>query len=185
VRSYWISDVLVRHRALPRGRYELPHEVPGVMGEEMNEVAATRGRILILTARVNRRSRGSLPALLPWRYFGDYPPLRGPELSFYPRSFRNGWSFQFLGAQWADWFDKPPRASPVSITTTFQTGVIPLVWPFLLFAAVSLLCGRTAMRASRRVRAGRCVRCSYNLTGNTSGVCPECGTVIKSTTLRA
>ncbi len=28
----------------------------------------------------------------------------------------------------------------------------------------------------RRVPAGHCGRCGYNLTGNVSGVCPECGT---------
>ena len=28
----------------------------------------------------------------------------------------------------------------------------------------------------RRRRLGQCVRCGYNLTGNRSGVCPECGT---------
>jgi len=27
---------------------------------------------------------------------------------------------------------------------------------------------------------GRCRRCGYNLTGNTSGMCPECGSAIKS-----
>lgn len=27
----------------------------------------------------------------------------------------------------------------------------------------------------RRVPPGHCARCGYNLTGNTSGVCPECG----------
>lgn len=30
-------------------------------------------------------------------------------------------------------------------------------------------------RVSRRRRSGRCVRCGYNLTGNTDGLCPECG----------
>jgi len=30
----------------------------------------------------------------------------------------------------------------------------------------------------RRIPPGHCQRCSYNLTGNTSGVCPECGTPI-------
>jgi uncharacterized paraquat-inducible protein A len=27
-----------------------------------------------------------------------------------------------------------------------------------------------------RRRRGLCVKCGYDLTGNTSGVCPECGT---------
>jgi predicted RNA-binding Zn-ribbon protein involved in translation (DUF1610 family) len=35
-------------------------------------------------------------------------------------------------------------------------------------------------RRSRRIRRGppRCAKCGYNLTGNVSGVCPECGTPI-------
>jgi hypothetical protein len=34
-------------------------------------------------------------------------------------------------------------------------------------------------RASHRAgNKGICPRCSYDLTGNTSGVCPECGTLI-------
>ncbi len=29
-----------------------------------------------------------------------------------------------------------------------------------------------------RVRPGHCNHCGYNLTGNVSGVCPECGTAL-------
>lgn len=32
----------------------------------------------------------------------------------------------------------------------------------------------------RRLRRGHCPHCSYNLTGNVSGVCPECGTAIRT-----
>ena len=40
---------------------------------------------------------------------------------------------------------------------------------------------------SRRVKARQnlCPTCSYNLTGNTSGVCPECGRAVKSSTLNS
>jgi hypothetical protein len=31
----------------------------------------------------------------------------------------------------------------------------------------------------RRIPPGRCQRCGYNLTGNVSGRCPECGTAVK------
>ena len=31
------------------------------------------------------------------------------------------------------------------------------------------------LRSLRHYRAGLCPSCNYNLTGNTSGVCPECG----------
>jgi hypothetical protein len=34
------------------------------------------------------------------------------------------------------------------------------------------------LRSRRRSRRGLCARCGYNLTGNASGVCPECGSTI-------
>jgi hypothetical protein len=39
-----------------------------------------------------------------------------------------------------------------------------------------VLCGPGVLRWWRRRRRGRCVQCGYNLTGNISGRCPECGT---------
>ncbi|MGD8451537.1 MAG: hypothetical protein PVJ57_06935 [Phycisphaerae bacterium] len=44
------------------------------------------------------------------------------------------------------------------------------------------MCSRVFRKARlRRERAwqGHCVNCGYNLTGNTSGVCPECGTAVQ------
>jgi len=46
---------------------------------------------------------------------------------------------------------------------TAATAGLPLLW-----AARWLL-------RRRRVPGGHCQRCGYNLTGNVSGVCPECG----------
>jgi Flp pilus assembly protein TadB len=34
---------------------------------------------------------------------------------------------------------------------------------------------RRPYRDARRAEKGLCVRCGYDLTGNVSGVCPECG----------
>jgi hypothetical protein len=58
------------------------------------------------------------------------------------------------------------------------SGVTTPIWP--LAAALALLpLVSLARHVRRRVRArgttGRCPRCGYNLTGNVSGVCPECG----------
>ena len=39
--------------------------------------------------------------------------------------------------------------------------------------------GHAALR--RRMRRGLCLACSYNLKGNTSGICPECGTAVHQT----
>ena len=35
-------------------------------------------------------------------------------------------------------------------------------------------------RAEPRFPAGFCQLCSYDLTGNTSGICPECGTPVQA-----
>ena len=52
---------------------------------------------------------------------------------------------------------------------------VPYWLASLFFAPLS---ARIAMRAFRHTPAGscHCPKCGYNLTGNTSGVCPECGT---------
>jgi len=50
------------------------------------------------------------------------------------------------------------------------TAVLPLLW-----------CGAflsSRMRRRRSPEDGACGNCGYNLTGNVSGVCPECGTAI-------
>jgi predicted RNA-binding Zn-ribbon protein involved in translation (DUF1610 family) len=45
----------------------------------------------------------------------------------------------------------------------------------VLFALAAPPLARAAVRRSRQ-RRSLCATCGYNLTGNTSGVCPECGT---------
>jgi hypothetical protein len=42
-----------------------------------------------------------------------------------------------------------------------------------------LLGGYPLFRQWRRRKRGLCVKCAYDLTGNVSGVCPECGTEVK------
>jgi len=39
-----------------------------------------------------------------------------------------------------------------------------------------------ALHGHTRGKVGRCIRCGYNLKGNTSGICPECGTPIPEET---
>lgn len=52
----------------------------------------------------------------------------------------------------------------------------PLWAPFILFAAYPTVAFiRGPLRRSRRRRKGLCLKCGYDLTGNVSGVCPECG----------
>ncbi len=47
--------------------------------------------------------------------------------------------------------------------------------PLVIFPVLPSVIGR------RRRKLGLCVKCGYDLTGNESGVCPECGTIIAVT----
>ncbi len=54
---------------------------------------------------------------------------------------------------------------------------VPLWFPFVIFSAYPAIAFvRGPLRRRRRRKRGECVACGYDLTGNVSGVCPECGT---------
>jgi len=69
---------------------------------------------------------------------------------------------------------------PDFVRIPHQRGTIFPVW--LLVIVTSLIpvgLGLRRVVATHRRATGTCPICSYNLTGNTSGVCPECGTPIE------
>ena len=77
--------------------------------------------------------------------------------------------FQFVG-------NAPGRLSQV------RYAAFPLWVPLLVLAAYP--CASltfSSLRRRYRHRRGRCSNCRYDLTGNISGVCPECGTEIETT----
>jgi hypothetical protein len=57
------------------------------------------------------------------------------------------------------------------------------VWPFAVCTMILPVIWVVRRVRSRR-RAGHCAACHYNLTGNTSGVCPECGVPISSSVIQ-
>ena len=57
---------------------------------------------------------------------------------------------------------------------------VPLWFLFSVFAAYPTVAFiRGPVRRYRRRRKGLCVKCGYDLTGNVSGICPECGAEVK------
>ncbi|MCO6438475.1 MAG: hypothetical protein J5J06_15400 [Phycisphaerae bacterium] len=52
------------------------------------------------------------------------------------------------------------------------------VWFVLAVGLLPLLLPVALEIRRRRIPPGHCRKCRYDLTGNTSGVCPECGTPI-------
>jgi hypothetical protein len=56
---------------------------------------------------------------------------------------------------------------------------LPLWIPLLLFSVPTVILWR---QERRRISGGGCRNCGYNLTGNVSGTCPECGTPVPEDT---
>ena len=65
---------------------------------------------------------------------------------------------------------------PVLVAKSIRMHLLLVAFLFGACAAGPLL--RGPVRRWHRARRGLCVRCGYDLTGNISGVCPECGTRI-------
>jgi hypothetical protein len=95
-----------------------------------------------------------------------------------------GWDELNMFAPHASWF-RSAGFGGESYSRNIGTGFWPMVsLPacvlfFPLWAVVIASLPLPIMWAIRRRRRGDrmcCPTCSYNLTGNTSGVCPECGT---------
>jgi hypothetical protein len=64
----------------------------------------------------------------------------------------------------------PSKVSPWAWSSKLA---LPLLT--LLLAVAPALAVAARIRRSPRGQAAVCLTCGYNLTGNTSGVCPECG----------
>jgi predicted RNA-binding Zn-ribbon protein involved in translation (DUF1610 family) len=47
--------------------------------------------------------------------------------------------------------------------------------PFFVLVRKCISCDIYFHKKEIWTRPGECINCGYNLTGNTSGVCPECG----------
>ena len=75
---------------------------------------------------------------------------------------------------WADWaaselawLPELPRAVRGRVA-----GVVVPIW--MIFATLALVTG-ILWWLDRRIPPGHCQKCGYDLTGNVSGRCPECG----------
>lgn len=79
-------------------------------------------------------------------------------------TYPSGLIIDGAGASMAGWYFPKAVAAPL--------------WPLALTGLVATI---VLWRRSRRPPPGHCGVCGYDLTGNTSGRCPECGTVMPAT----
>jgi hypothetical protein len=73
---------------------------------------------------------------------------------------------------WFDWHQKSLR-TPGAVTQLHIYLWVPLVLCVGIIAARLIVWNR-----QRRKPAGSCQHCGYDLTGNVSGICPECGKAV-------
>ena len=101
-----------------------------------------------------------------------------PDPSNWPNTVRY---IRFLGFKYYAYsYPPPPRpGSGKPNRWTVIDAEIPLwfvAWLFSLFPMTWFV-----LQIRRKSRLGLCPRCGYNLTGNSSGTCPECGTPVPRT----
>lgn len=59
----------------------------------------------------------------------------------------------------------------LSVILAFCWAVVLIMWYFMALPGKTI----RGWRDRRRLAEGQCLLCGYDLTGNVSGVCPECG----------
>ena len=88
-------------------------------------------------------------------------------------------SFRHLSPGWDSWHRSRPGLPEPFVRLEKGPGhfrlALPLWIPLLALIIPTLLLWR---RERRRAGSGFCLRCDYDLTGNVTGACPECGTAI-------
>ncbi len=100
---------------------------------------------------------------------------------------RNGWVWLGLGTLPAPYMSSVKHLGGLILICNFRfasgdiRGIALPHWLIclLLFAYPTVAFIRGPLRRYRRRKPGLCIKCGYNLTGNESGVCPECGTKIE------
>ena len=150
-RSYLVMDQLERWSL---------HPTPGGADGGESWALSTRGRVAIRLVRVKldaaaaNRVAPKIPPGVQWR--------RAPAQEWETRS-----TFQYESL----------KTTGLGVRGTVTTISFPLSGAALLTAAAPAWSafGYRRRRRRDRQRRGLCGTCGYNLTANTSGVCPECG----------
>ena len=125
------------------------------------------------------RHRSPMPLTRQFR-FDNFGFRLARDAGFGPYFYRNGIHFSATCKAWnPDWIPYVDTAAGSMLIQVNTTIVFP-AWapvPFMaIFPVYWVLWG--PQRTLRRRRKGLCTECAYNLAGNVSGVCPECGMAI-------
>jgi hypothetical protein len=156
------------------------HPVVGPLGEGMNCLRCKRRVLkwagLVVSLLIFCLWVAPLP---PWDGFFYYP-VRMSSTAYRVAFFRGKLVF-YYSEPWSGGtrlhYPTPPRNRWTPFFGRSNVGrawvaAMPLWIPFLMVAMPTAVLW---WRDWRRIPPGHCRNCGYNLTGNVSGVCPECG----------
>jgi hypothetical protein len=101
-----------------------------------------------------------------------HAPRFDPNSYEYWKWYGFGWSSGRSNPRWPQWGCRFRRYSAFDLGNRDVQVIVPLWMPFLI---VAIPTAYLWWRDRRQIPAGHCRKCGYNLTGNVSGVCPECG----------
>ncbi len=137
-------------------RYSLVWRLSGYYGS----LAVIDGHVLFAGGVGVLPIRGVLVYPTDWFPPGGHicPRADAPTVSPTPRSERIWWP-------WIGWR---------TIGRATLIGAVAPIWALLLLVAAPT--AGLWWLGRRRIPPGHCQKCGYNLTGNVSGRCPECGT---------
>src|SRR5579859_2701141 len=109
------------------------------------------------------------------RFMGMPPYAYGRSPPQYPHSqpgYKLKWGFEWRHFSDPMYADGRPGAYMSSL-------VLPIWCLVLVFAVLPTISLRKSVVRRRELLRDHCFNCRYDLTGNTSGICPECGTAVK------
>jgi hypothetical protein len=89
--------------------------------------------------------------------------------------------FRFLGFKYYAYSYPPPLRPGGAKPNRWTTIDVEIPLWFVMYLSALFPIRWLELRIRRKSRPGLCRCCGYNLTGNTSGVCPECGSPIPQT----
>ena len=154
VRSYWVRDMPGKFWSDPMtqtgGYLMLQSNCGSLMIQRLSLIMSDRA-FAAFASRIP-------PDGLSWRR----APVRGGRMA---PGFWHSMGFGYLNS--------------VSRNQTVWFLIVPYWLPVLISAILPGLWLRAAIRAPLALQPYQCPACRYNLTGNTSGVCPECGTPVQ------
>jgi hypothetical protein len=102
-----------------------------------------------------------------WRWKKQPLGKSGPQMGF-PSNLRPRWE-TLTGA-----FGPAPEV----VQSKYVFILLPYWCVLAIAVPLPVLWAIQKRRHARRVRAGHCLSCGYSLRGNTTGICPECGTAV-------